>query len=240
MPNTADMTPAEIDTELDRLYAAALKMKARITAAHDLIHHEAGDRKSYTRGNRREWTMTLDDATARCREIAADETAPAYKRNGAQAALDKLTDRLAELAAIETEAAPFEAEFDARRWSRFFMVVDGHIHSSMRCHSCRPTTEFGWLPALAGATEAEAVAAHGALLCTHCYPTAPVEWTNGREVEAAAKRAAQCPGSGKRMKAGQDYDPHAYRRYATCPDCGGIQSVTDMGKLRAHKPPKGK
>ena len=74
-----------------------------------------------------------------------------------------------------------EANSHYEGWNRYFGVQDGHIHSSMDCHSCNngfTPTSFVWLPDLSGSTEEEAVAAGGATLCTHCYPTAPVEWTN--------------------------------------------------------------
>ena len=66
-------------------------------------------------------------------------------------------------------------------WSRFFIVRNhgGHIHSSLACSTCRPTTEFGWTPELSGLDEAHAVAAYGAILCTVCFPSAPVEFTSG-------------------------------------------------------------
>ncbi len=64
-------------------------------------------------------------------------------------------------------------------WQRFFMVPGGHIHASTGCHSLRITTLITWLPELSGETEAEAVAEHGAMLCTKCFPSAPVEWTIG-------------------------------------------------------------
>src|SRR6185369_10664798 len=74
----------------------------------------------------------------------------------------------------------------------------GHIHSSMRCSTCRFDTEFGWLPTLSGLTEAEAVAAHGAILCTVCYPTAPVEWTGGISHTAQAAKDERAAAKAKR------------------------------------------
>lgn len=73
-------------------------------------------------------------------------------------------------------------------WQRFYLVK--HIHSSQDCSSFRDTTRVGWLPDVSGLTEAEAVAAHGAILCTICFPTAPTEWTEGKKDDTV------CPGSG--------------------------------------------
>lgn len=115
-------------------------------------------------------------------------------------------------------------------WSRFFLVQDGHIHSSRACHTLRWTTRIGWLPDLSGLTEADAVAAHGPLLCTVCFPMAPVEWTVGLQKE-------RCAGSGTVL----DHDkPHRTGFYSgnwgTCPVCGERASLTSTNRLRAHKP----
>lgn len=100
----------------------------------------------------------------------------------------------AEIAALRSEAAPYEAEYVARRWSRFFLVKNtgGHIHSSMDCPTCFPTTTFAWLPRLSGLTEADAVTDQGEILCSICFPTAPSSWTSGvsrADAEAKAERA---------------------------------------------------
>jgi len=90
------------------------------------------------------------------------------------------------LATEKLEAA--EAEYGG--WSRFWIVTNtnGHIHSSMNCSTCRWDTSFAWLTELSGLTEAEAVAEYGEILCSICYPSAPVEWTNGANKKLAAER----------------------------------------------------
>lgn len=100
-----------------------------------------------------------------------------------------------EIEYLRAEAEPFHEVYDQHRWSRFFLVlnVNGHIHSSTSCSTCFVTTDFGWLTDLSGLTEAEAVASHGEILCSVCFPSAPVEWTNGTsnaDKEAKAERAA--------------------------------------------------
>lgn len=101
----------------------------------------------------------------------------------------------AEASALTAQARPYEAQFAARRWSRFFIVRNngGHIHSSMDCPTCYPTTQFGWLPQLSGLSEADAVADQGEILCSICFPSAPVAWTSGTsraDKEAKAERTA--------------------------------------------------
>lgn len=95
------------------------------------------------------------------------------------------------IADIEGQIRSLEATYTG--WSRFFLVVSsaGHIHSSMHCSTCRPTTRFGWLPELSDSTETEAVASHGPTLCSVCFPSAPLDWTTGKKLTAAqAARAA--------------------------------------------------
>lgn len=110
-------------------------------------------------------------------------------------------------AEARAEAAPLEAIYDTYRWSRFFLCTasNGHIHSTTACTTTFVTTQFAWLPELSGLTEAEAVEAHGEILCSVCFPSAPVAWTNGvakavqaeraereaAKVERAAKKAAK-------------------------------------------------
>lgn len=211
------MTPCEVDT----LLAA--------------IHGE--------RGKAQERLNSLDQSIERYREEATRYT-DSYNATVHLPRLEEQRPGLVEqLKALAAEAAPLNAEFVRRGgWPRFFLVVssDGLIHSHMDCSTCnngRQMTRFGWLPALSGKTEEEAVADQGAYLCTICFPTAPVAWTNGREAEAAAKKATQCPGSGT-----YDYPRETARmgyysgNYGVCSHCGQSASLTKTNKMRAHKP----
>jgi hypothetical protein len=71
---------------------------------------------------------------------------------------------------------PIEDKYADERWTRFFLVRNsgGHIHSSMSCSQCYPTTEFFWLPDRSGSDEAETVALAGDGACSFCFPSAPV------------------------------------------------------------------
>jgi hypothetical protein len=112
-------------------------------------------------------------------------------------------------------------------WSRFFHVE--HIHSSQHCSSFRPTTRVGWLPKVSGLTEAEAVAEYGAILCTICFPSAPVEWTEGPKDD-------RCSGSGSWIDRSLGGRFGYYSgNWAICPDCGKHVSVTSKGlKIPKH------
>lgn len=231
------LTPPQVDALLAAQHVLAAKADQRRERAADEVHRAANDEQNY-QGRRLFWKMTLGEALTAVAALPADERgdAPRPRREVLaryQAALDAID-------VIRAEMARLDAEWERRgRWSRFFMVPDGHIHSSMRCSTCNrlgQLTPFVWLPELSGRTEADAVAAHGALLCTVCFPSAPVEWTNGRELAKAAKAADRCPGSGKHAVSGS-YDPRAYRKIGTCRVCGSRQSLSSLFNVRAHKAP---
>lgn len=112
-------------------------------------------------------------------------------------------------AAKKDEMAPYEAEFDRRGgWTRAFLVVTsgtGHVHSSQRCHTCYPTTQFHWVTKLSGHDEAEIVEAAGERACTICYPSAPAYVLNRPTAlftkDEEAKQAARAEREAKKAAA---------------------------------------
>lgn len=141
----------------------------------------------------------------------------------------------AKIFALTEQATPLLAavlayeEANYTGWNRFFLVK--HIHSSTRCSSFRMTTRVAWLPQLSGQTEAEAVAEHGAILCTICFPSAPIEWTKG------IVDPNVCTGSGKNIDSKLPNRFGFYSgNYATCPDCGKRTGVSSSAvKIPKHK-----
>ncbi|GHH32531.1 hypothetical protein [Lentzea cavernae] len=82
---------------------------------------------------------------------------------------------------FEVSMQPFEEEFDRRGgWTRAWLVQNtgGHVHRTMLCRTCFPSTKFAWLIHLSGHDEAEIVDLAGEAACTECYPSAPVEVRN--------------------------------------------------------------
>lgn len=145
---------------------------------------------------------------------------------------DRIDHEQAAVRAITAEAEPLAQaahDLDAELytgWQRFFLVE--HIHSSTRCSSFRITTRVGWLPKVSGLTEAEAVAEYGAILCTICFPSAPIEFTRGVQDD-------RCSGSGKGIRSDLPRRSGYYSgNWATCPDCGKQVGVTRNG-LRIPK-----
>lgn len=124
--------------------------------------------------------------------------------------LKQLCDARGTRNAIEDEMIEVEARYTG--WSRFFLVTNtnGHIHSSMHCTTCFPTTSYAWLPQLSGLSEAEAVEDQGEILCSVCFPSAPAEWTSGvskatqqeRDARTAKKAAAAQKKADKALYAG--------------------------------------
>ena len=199
-------TPVEIDTALAEIYGryyAELDVQARLDSHMEkgLAKFEAGDHRysSYTQ--------------ARLNHLTKQQ----------QASLRRTV-------VIRAEMEPYETEFRRRPWSRFFLVQNnsGHIHSSMSCITCYPTTRFGWLPNLSGQTEAEAVAAHGAILCTVCYPSAPTEYTDRHDDSV-------CKGTGRYVDRDLPNRTGYYSgNWGECPVCHERVTVTKSLKYRKH------
>lgn len=232
-------TPPAIDTVFADLHGVLSDLHDRKARTFDSLHHAAGDKRKGSRSYSW-WAMSDDDAATAVQNALAGMTP--WDRRSAEQSLARLVELNSAIAQVRAALEPGEAEWDRRNgWTRFYIVPGGHIHSSTRCHSLKPTTRIGWLPELSGRDEAAAVAEHGALLCTHCYPSAPVEWTNKLELDAAAKAASNCPGS-KTYR----YDRKTARtgymsgNAGTCEECGGRITLTSTGLLRSHKADGGK
>jgi hypothetical protein len=85
------------------------------------------------------------------------------------------------IAECEAAARPLDAEFERRGgWTRAWLVLNtgGHVHRTMACRTCFPSTQFAWLTQLSGHDETEIVDQAGKAACTECYPSAPVEVRN--------------------------------------------------------------
>lgn len=225
--------PKIIDREIADLSIERAKQENRLFAELEQLHRIVGDRKRYV-GRQQVWGM--DDIEVLERAEAGIGVAP-YEARQVADLLVLRTDRQTAIATLSGRIRELQDIYRAHRWSRFFLVQDGHIHSSQACHTCRVTTEMGWLPDLSGETEEQAVAAHGALLCTVCFPSAPVEWTNHYEKLEEAKKAARCAGSGRMYNPNKERELRQMSKWGYCQECDTIQTVTPNGNIRAHKPP---
>lgn len=235
--NLTTATPVQIDTELAEAHIAARQAAARRRAAAERARHIVGERKVY-QGRRRVWETTDDEAFANVRAALDAGNVMPYEHRQATDTLTDADTYAAEADKHHARIDTLDAEYDRRGgWSRFFTVQGGHVHSGLRCAggTIRPTTLIGWNPDLSGQTEAEAVAKLGPNLCTHCYPTAPVAWTLG---EPKPKNPNECPNREMTREQRQSIDMRRVSKYAKCPECGTIASVTSLGALRKHNKPK--
>ena len=225
------------DAALAALYKAKYAAERAQAIAVEHIWMRCDGHKVYT--SRSKWyyaagrndsaRLTFDQAVERV--TAKADPAGDYRAAGAHEALTDLAAADAALLAAEQAVADHREWENHGMWARYFLVEGGHIHSSTGCHTLYPTTRIGWLPELSGESEAEAVAAHGALLCTVCFPSAPVEWTDGRRADDDLYCAGKRPVPGS-------YNPRLYSPYGECAECGEIVSITTTGSARKHKKPK--
>lgn len=180
--NLDTATPVEIDTYLAENYMAIAKARHAIASAEVSVLYAAGARREYVSYGRRSyqrWNMTFLDALAKAKDIAATDNT--YVGRDAREAITKHEERTEALNALIEDAKPYHAQYDARRWTRAFLVItngQGHVHSSMDCSTCNNgenPTVFEWLPQLSGHDENEIVELAGERACTICFKSAPVE-----------------------------------------------------------------
>jgi hypothetical protein len=229
----------EVDTALAELSGKLAGANMALRTAADSIHYQLGEKQTYLSKRIRVWPTTTEAAEAALKEkLSSGRVQGGYHTDYAAKTLHSLETARAAIVAIRAKMKPLEEEYVRVRWSRFFLVTNtgGHIHSSMRCSTCHLTTDFVWLPTLSGLKEADAVAAQGPRLCTVCFPSAPVEWTDRGAAKAIP--ADRCSGSGKptRYEAGKNSRGGS----SFCPECGKWVKATMYGTTPAHKRPKTK
>jgi hypothetical protein len=164
----SQINPREHDEAEAELFGQLRKAQERLADLIDQVHRAARDKKvdRWTRHER--WAMSTEEA------LASSTT-------GLRASYAALTE---EIYALRQGIDQAEAIWRAHRWSRFILCLssNGHIHNFAGCHTLRPTSLLQWHPEFSGLTEEEAVNGVGSrdglgpILCTHCFPSAPVEF----------------------------------------------------------------
>jgi hypothetical protein len=171
------------DKQLAKLLRDKFSQEHKLSHARDFARYQAGQRQVYS-DRQWVWNGSWEEAYYSLDPKVVEAVA-------------KYEQEFTVLRSIVARIKNLNTIYATHRWSRFYLVPAGHIHSSMECHSCYPDTQYAWLPELSGDTEAEAVAAEGEILCTFCFPSAPVAWTEGigrrtkeeRDAKAAEKAA---------------------------------------------------
>jgi hypothetical protein len=81
---------------------------------------------------------------------------------------------------VGSQILDLDAIYEQDPWTRAFLVLasNGHVHSSMNCSTCFPTTRYNWLVQYSNDEESTIVEDAGKDACTVCYPSAPAEVLN--------------------------------------------------------------
>lgn len=215
--NITTMTPAEVDNIL----VGAMQASSRAEQMIDAVTDSNAKR-----------TVSLQSALDAIANYSLSESEKTYwdgRVTKVKAEIAKGEEVIAEYTPQLEKARGLEAECNAeyyrrKGWSRFWIVINsnGHIHSSMNCTTCFPTTQYGWLPNLSGSTNAEVVELAGMSACTICFPDAPVETRNRpSQIEDPAKKAAR----EAREAAKAEKDAKAALKAITNPD-GSVVKLT--------------
>jgi hypothetical protein len=214
-------SPTEIDTALAEIDGRWFQAQFRAASIQKSINMYGREKKRIDQGLANKW-----DIEGYERAMVKYEA--------------QMVETVALIEAIAAERIPFDAEWQRRGgWTRFFQVPGGHVHSSMACQTCNrmgKRTQFGWLPEWSGRSEAEALAAlvtasAKTILCTVCFPNAPVEWT----VERADPTV--CPGSGT-TDYGKSRRGYYTGNWGECSHCGERVTIVGQSGIKLRKHPK--
>lgn len=177
------------DTKLNKLYGERFVEQGNLERAKDYLRYLHDARYDYTtKTYKRPWSDVLAERSK--------------TENGSYSKRWVDYDRAIEaIKAIDSQIDPLEELYREHRWSRFYLVPAGHIHRNTNCHSCYETTQYAWLPELSGLTDADAVQAEGEILCTFCFPDAPVAWTEGVGRRTLEQREEAQKAKEERMRA---------------------------------------
>jgi len=106
----------------------------------------------------------------------------------------------ADLRKVNGQIRDLDAIYDQDPWTRAFLVLasNGHVHSSLDCSTCFPTTRYQWLIQYSNDDEATIVDDAGQDACTICYPSAPAETLNRPSRIVTADKIAKAEAKAER------------------------------------------
>jgi hypothetical protein len=130
--------------------------------------------------------------------------------------IEKIARVKSEISNVNVEISKLNKIYNQDPWTRAFLVLasNGHVHSSMDCNTCFPTTRYNWLVQYSNDDENTIVEDAGQDACTICYPSAPAEvlnrpsrivtadkiakaeakaWRDAKKAEKIAKEKANAP-----------------------------------------------
>lgn len=245
-------TPIEFDTALYGVHIELAKAQNRLDMAFTVLHRTLG----HTRKSRKDpWTVkqsvtaqpiyatdkdSLKLAIDMVDTINQEGTTPATYRTLSDD-VDMVIKYALEVAELELEINKYDEIYISRGgWSRYFSTegTNFHFHDKLNCSSCHKNgikTRLNWNPELSGATEKEAVDKLGPRMCTICYPSAPVEWTNGEVIDPTKCAGKPVDGSVGEWRVSYTWNSSTRTRYGTCDACGIKTTVNERGEMRKHK-----
>jgi hypothetical protein len=105
-----------------------------------------------------------------------------------------------ELFKVGNQILDLDAIYDQDPWTRAFLVINnnGHVHSSLDCSTCFPTTRYQWLIQYSNDDEKTIVEDAGQDACTICYPSAPAETLNRPSRIVTADKIAKAQAKAER------------------------------------------
>lgn len=227
-------TPVEIDTKLAQLHSELGRLDQQLQRVAKTAHALNGE-ETVRYGRKYIYDRNIEETLNELALKLADDAFDFYTKENAVDCIETHGKLSKEFDATQAEIQLIDIEYNGRPWSRFIAVEGGHLHSSRFCAggTIRVTTKIGWHPELSGKTEAEAVAELGPLLCTHCFPSAPVEWTVGKQVKKIAD--GYCSGQGQQ---GENLQMQYVSPRGNCPVCKQGTGISRTGKVLKHRLPK--
>jgi hypothetical protein len=114
--------------------------------------------------------------------------------------IEKVAKIKSEIVKVNIEIKKLDAIYDQDPWTRAFLVINsnGHVHSSMDCNTCFPTTRYNWLIQYSNDDESTIVADAGQDACTICYPSAPADVLNRPSRIVTADKIAKAAAKAER------------------------------------------
>jgi len=114
--------------------------------------------------------------------------------------IEKVAKIKSEIVKVNIEIKKLNAIYDQDPWTRAFLVLasNGHVHSSMDCSTCFPTTRYNWLIQYSNDDEKTIVEDAGQDACTICYPSAPADVLNRPSRIVTADKIAKAAAKAER------------------------------------------
>ena len=117
-----------------------------------------------------------------------------------QESIEKVAKIKLEIGKVNIEISKLNAIYNQDPWTRAFLVLasNGHVHSSMDCNTCFPTTRYNWLVQYSNDEESTIVEDAGQDACTVCYPSAPADVLNRPSRIVTADKIAKAQAKAER------------------------------------------